>query len=54
VLPIDTELMNYYGVVQIRQLEDKFQWGLGHQYGEYWEDISESLYREIEKHVNKS
>lgn len=47
-----TELSNYYGVVEVKEENGKFYWGLGDWNEEdNWREVSEELYNEILKHI---
>lgn len=38
---------NYYGGLSVKQADDKFYWSIENYDGPYWEEIPESLYREL-------
>jgi hypothetical protein len=44
---------NYYGGLRISRIHDKPYWGIENHDGTLWEEISEELYSELQKHENK-
>ena len=49
------QIHNYYGGLSIRSDDDgKFYWSIEDHNSQSWEEISESLYRELEKHPDPS
>lgn len=38
---------NYYGSLEVKEEDGKFFWSIEDHYGHDWEEIPESLYREL-------
>lgn len=43
------EIGNYYGGLHVKEEGGKFYWGVENWDGTWWEEIPESLYRELIK-----
>ena len=44
---------NYYGRLEVKKEHDKYYWAIEDWDGFFWEEISESLYKELLKHNEK-
>ena len=44
------EIGNYYGRLSVKTEDGRFYWGIENYSGTYWEEISESLFDELNRH----
>jgi hypothetical protein len=44
------EIGNHYGGLAVKTRNGKFYWGIENWNGTFWEEITESLFNELNKH----